>query len=254
MLSRFHQEALQRLGLQYVPEAARAAALKERAAALGVAVPASFAEWYAMRDGIDVLRRNTNTDHPVAIERLGEPLEWRWDETHDLVREEGLLVFMVESQAVCIWALRLQGGDDPPVVVARDPDLEWRACAERFSTFIACQVWDHREVFPGGDHRILLAAQASSLEGTDLAFLRSRFSENPTTHGWPGDNQYRFERGDSRLLIWDAEGQSDWWVSATTEANLAGVTRELWRCADLSQSLYSNDPRGQSVLRMLRSE
>jgi hypothetical protein len=252
MSSRFHQQTLHRLGLRYVPDAIRAAALEERAAALGVAVPASFAEWYAMRDGIELLRRNSNTDHPVAIERLGQPLEWRWDEVHDLVREEGLLLFMIENQAVCIWALRLRGGDDPPVVVARDPDLEWRACAERFSTFIACQVWDHREVF--ADHRIVLAAQESPLDATDLAFLRSRFSENPTTHGWPGDNQYRFERGDSRVLIWDAEHQADWWISATTEASLAGLTRELWRCADLPQSLYSNDPRGESVLRELRSE
>jgi hypothetical protein len=254
MSSRFHQEALQRLAIPHLPDVTRAAALTQRAAALGVKLPASFVEWYAMRDGIELLARNSNTDDPVAIEELGESLEWRWDVTHDLVQEEGLLLFMVENQAVCIWALRLDAGDDPPVVVARDPDLEWRACAERFSTFIGCQVWDHHEVLSEDARRILLAAQASALEEKDLAFLRSRFSENPTTHGWPGDNQYRFERGDARVLIWDSEDQADWWVSATTEASLASLARELWGCAGLSGFLYSNDLRGQRVLQSLRSE
>jgi hypothetical protein len=91
-------------------------------------------------------RQNSNCDDPVEITRLGEPCKWRWDETRDLIRE-GLLLFMVENQAVSVWAVRLDAGDDPPVVVARDPDLKWRACAERFSTFIESQVWDHTEIF-----------------------------------------------------------------------------------------------------------
>jgi hypothetical protein len=253
MSSRFHQEALQRLGLEYVADPGRIAALTERSAALRVTLPASFLEWYGMRDGIELLRRNSNTDDPVAIERLGTPLQWCWDEPHDLVAER-LLLFMVENQGVCIWALQLDAGDDPPIVVASDPDLEWGPCAERFSTFIACQIWDHMEVCCESEHRILLGAQASQLERADLAFLRSRFSEKATTHGWPGDNQYRFERGDSRLLVWDGDGQADWWVSAATEASLEDLVREIWGCADLTSSLWSHDPRGENVLRTLRRE
>jgi hypothetical protein len=229
------------------------AALEARFAFLGVALPPAFAEWYAMRDGIELLRRNSNCDKPVEIGALGEPVTWRWDQPRDLVCE-GLLLFMVENQAVCVWALRLNAGEDPPVVVARDPDLAWRACGERFSTFIACQVWDHVEVFPGRQHRILLCANGAPLEAKDLASLRSRFSERASSQGWPGDNQYRFERGDSRVLVWDGEYQADWWLSATTEANLAGLVRELWECADLQESLYSSDPRGESVLRSLRNQ
>jgi hypothetical protein len=92
------------------------------------------------------------------------------------------------------------------------------------------------------------------LKRRTLAFLRGRFSENTSSHGWPGDNQYRFERGDARLLIWDSESQADWWVSATTETSLASLVRELWGCAALPRSLYSNDPRGESVLQSIRSE
>jgi hypothetical protein len=63
-------------------------------------------------------------------------------------------------------------------------------CAEHFSTFIVCQVWDHTNISDKRDERILLQAQAAPLKDADLAFLRKRFEQAPTTHGWPGDNQY----------------------------------------------------------------
>jgi hypothetical protein len=229
-----------------------AAALEKRSTELGVSLPRSFAEWYAMQDGIALLRRQSNCDEPVAIERLGELVTWRWDEPRDLVRD-GLVLFMMENQGVCVWALRLDAGDDPPVVVARDPDLEWRACTERFSAFIACQVWDYTEIFPPKDApRILVGAQANPLEATDLAFLRSRLAEKATSHGWPSDAQYRFERDDSRLLVWNDEDQADWWISATTEAGLVTLLREVGECESLRQSWWNgHDERGESVLRTL---
>jgi hypothetical protein len=249
--SRFHRAVLARLGVQPVVDDAAMRALNERAAVLGITFPASFVEWYGMRDGIELLRRNSNADDPVTIAHLGEPSKWRWDEKRDLIRE-GLLLFMFENQAVCVWALRLDGDEDPPVLVARDPDLEWRPCAERFSTFMACQAWDHAEIWDEAGERILLQAQDEPLSDDDLAFLRSRFDEAPTTHGWPGDNQYRFERGDHRVLVWDGEEQADWWITATSEDDLAELATELWECGNLHASLWSNDNRGETVLEQLR--
>jgi hypothetical protein len=159
---------------------------------------------------------------------------------------------MVENQAVCVWALRLDGGDDPPVVVACDPDLEWRPCAESFSAFVGCEVWDHSEIWDETGARILLQAQATPLREADLLFLRARFTEAATTRGWPGNNQYRFERDDVRVLVWDGEDQADWFITATTEGWLAAVAAELWECADLRTSLWSNDGRGEQVLLGLR--
>jgi len=254
MSSRFHQEALERLSVQYAADPAALRALNERAAELDIRLPAAFVEWYGMRDGVALLRSNSNCDDPIEIHRLGEQVPWRWPEKHDWVRE-GLLLFMVENQAVCVWAVRLDAGDDPPVVVARDPDLEWRPCAASFSTFIGCQVWDHVEIWaeaePGG-RGLLLQAQDVPLRTDDLRFVRDHFEEKPATHGWPGENQYRFQRGDARLLIWDGEDQADWYITDKTEVGLASVTRELWDCGGLRTSLWSNEDRGERVLRKLR--
>jgi hypothetical protein len=201
-------------------------ALAARASRLGITLPASFVEWYGMRGGIELLKRNSNSDDPLAIERLGDRFEWRWPTAPDCVAE-GRLIFMFENQAVSVWALGLNGGDDPPVFVARDPDLEWRTCAETFSGFVGCQVWDHTEIFDPAEPpaRILLQAQDTPLRSEDLAFLRRGFGARATTHGWPGDHQHRFERADVRILIWDGEDQADWWVTATTAGDLDGARR-----------------------------
>jgi hypothetical protein len=255
MQSRFHQESFSRLSREYAPDPAATSALERRAGELGVALPESFVEWYGMRDGVEILRLHSNSDHPVAIERLGQTIKWRWQQERDWIRE-GLLVFMIENQAVCVWAVRLGDTADPPVVVARDPDLQWRPCAERFSTFIGCQIWDWSEVFsawqPGG--RVMLQAQDTPLRQGDLAFLRERFDNRPTTRGWPGDTQYRFERGEARVLVWESEGQADWWITAMDEDGLAALVDELWDCGDLHASLYCNDQRSQRVLEKLRRE
>jgi hypothetical protein len=201
----------------------------------------------------ELLKRNSNCDDPLPIERLGDRFEWRWETAPDCVAE-GRLIFMFENQAVSVWAVGLSG-EDPPVFVARDPDLEWRVCAETFSTFVECQVWDHTEIFDPNDPpaRILLQAQDLPLRGNDLRFLQRAFGARATTHGWPGDNQYRFERGDARILIWDSEGQADWWITATTPEGLASLIGELGNCGGLRTSLWSNDERGTEALETLRA-
>jgi hypothetical protein len=66
---------------------------------LGITLPASFFEWYGMRDGLALLRGNSNDDEPIDIGSLGAPIQWRWPQKRDLV-QEGLLPFMVENQGV----------------------------------------------------------------------------------------------------------------------------------------------------------
>ena len=253
-MSRFHTDTLRALGIDGVRDPSAMRALASRATALGVTFPASFAEWYGMQDGIELLRRHSNCDDPLPIDKLGGRIEWPWPAGPDWVAG-GLLLFMVENQAVCFWALRLDAGDDPPVLVARVPDFAWRPCAESFSTFIGCQVWDHTEVFSRSDPpaRILLQAQDGPLRSEELAFLRQGFKEQPTTHGWPGENAYRFEREDARILVWDAADQADWFIASASESDLEGVVAELWQCGGLRGPLYSNDPRGEAVLEALRS-
>jgi len=250
MPSRFHNAALALLGVDYAVDPYATLALEARARTFGITFPASFIEWCGMRDGLTLLQDTSHCDEPVPIAKLGNPMQWRWAEDRDLLRDD-LLVFMVENQGVCVWAVRLNAGDDPPVVVARDPDLAWRSCAEHFSTFIDCQAWAHLHFSPHSDG-LLVAAQDVPLRPADLAHLRGRYAERATTHGWPGDNQYRFEGNDARVLIWDAEDQADWWISSPTEDGLARTLSVLWECGDLRGSLWTNDDRAERVLESLR--
>lgn len=131
--------------------------------ALGMKLPASFVEWFAMVDGAELLRQHSNCDDPIPIA--------------DLEANLAILPFMNENQGVCRWGVRLDGGDDPPVMVAVDPEFAWREVCSTFSTFIACQVHDRRDVL---DARRLLAAQDDPLAPADLAFLRANFVEDRT--------------------------------------------------------------------------
>jgi hypothetical protein len=77
----------------------------------------------------------------------------------------------------------------------------------------------------------------------DLAFLRQSFTEEPATFGLPAPITYRFSGGwAKRITISNYNGytplrdeplqQSDWEVSAATEADFAELCRKLaprWR-------------------------
>lgn len=118
--SRYHAEALRALGATaYVPDPAAWLELEQRAAELGVRFPAALVEWYGMRGGIELLREHSNTDHPIAIADLGAN-EMR---TTSGSAHGRILQLMVENQGVCTWGIPLAAGDDPPVLVAVDPDF-----------------------------------------------------------------------------------------------------------------------------------
>jgi hypothetical protein len=67
MSRRFHEAALRRLSVKHAPDPSAVRALKDRATELGIVLPASFVEWYGMRGGLELLRRNSNADDPIEI-------------------------------------------------------------------------------------------------------------------------------------------------------------------------------------------
>lgn len=75
-----HREALVRLGVEREVDPVALRSLETRAAELRIKLPASFVEWCSMRGGTDLLRRITYEADPIEFERLGEPLQWRWED------------------------------------------------------------------------------------------------------------------------------------------------------------------------------
>ena len=160
--------------------------------------------------------------------------------------------------------MKLDGTDDPPVVVEVDSidsaaspsEARWEPCADSFSTFMYCRAWDHGHCLAG----ISVAASANDrpLAPGDLSLLQSHFSEGPRTHGHPGVTNYRFFTRNSAILIWDGEdderrgGQADWWLMATSDEAMLGLLRRVWHCGTLRETLYADDARARQLLDRLR--
>ena len=250
---RFHQATCKLLAMSPVVDEAARGLIDDRERRLGVRIPAAVAEWYVLRGAVDVLA-GANGDHPRGADGLGEPLANWGGAPRDFVRE-GLLVVCTENQAVCHWAVPLNEGPDPRVLVERGGwgrEPVWQLHAASFSNYVFALAWD-RVAFalPYG-----LAAQDLPLRTEDVDLLERGFVQRQRTYAWPGATNYRFERPEQRVVIWDGDRQADWWLLAATDQALASLARHLWGCGQLATSLYGcghNGHRAEEVVAGLRA-
>ncbi len=235
-MTSYLSESCARLGLRAGPDRSALAAVARREEELGFPLPAALAEWYAL---------------PQLVEHLAAHNPGDFVPVEDLEEADGRLVIAQESVGVCTWAVPLDEGHDPPVLVEVDltPGF-WQLHAASFSAFAATLAWD-AELETGR----MLMAHNPPMRPTDLALLRGRFTEAGTTHVWPARTTYRFERGRDRVALWDREDASDWCLCSDTTAGLTALARELWDCGDLAGQLYApvgEDEDAHEVLSQLR--
>ena len=259
----FHSATFELVGKK--PKRSRRALelLKKRERQCGVRFPAAVREWYLVSGpalGLDIGCGKT-TDEMVPLRELGEPLaNWYAMGSADFVRA-GLLIVIHENQGVCTWVVKLDGSDDPPVVVEVDSSykaaslskIRWQRCAESFSTFMYCRAWDHGHSLD--PISVWSAAQDQPLARRDLAFLRANFTEGPRTFGHPGVANYRFFTADSAMLIWAKKGGADWHLMASSDEALLRLLRCVSHAGTLTETLYTfDDPRSEAVLERARAE
>jgi hypothetical protein len=173
----------------------------------------------------------SNQDHPVPLELLGD-VDGFGDDAVDLA-QQGLIPIMVENQHVCIWALQLNGTEDPPVIVSFGATTGWQPYAERFSTFVYVRIWDYQGIFSDatlwGD---------ALLSPDELSFLQAHFTEEPQTFTHPTPLTRRFFRGTQRILLWCGdEPMSQWFLSAATEEEWSQLLHTVESCETLAQYL-----------------
>jgi len=215
----------------------------------GIAIPSSVVEWYSLENATEILRQNSNDDHFLEVEDFGKPSY----KNEDLLAER-LLLFMIENQGVCEWAIKLDNSDDPPVF-AKDVDSKiWEFCAEKFSTFIWTLVFDWGRIRQNDSY--FLCAQAEPITQNDLSELQRNFQEEPRTHCFPGKINYRFSQQDKRILIWSNSDQADWNISTNSPQALYELAQGIWHLSNLKISLYDIDENGigKSILNELRRE
>lgn len=159
--------------------------------------------------------------------------------------ETPVLVLATENQGVCAWGVPLDGDDNPPVLVGGELDGHEGTVvyAADVAAYVAARRWDRRAL----SVEPLLQAQAEPVDEETLAHLRSRYDQLPSTSGWPGGTQYRFERAGVRILLWAAGDQCDWWISGDAD-RLADAAKALLPYSNLREALWSNDQPGQDLV------
>lgn len=245
----YHQPTLDLLdrARSFSPEVREA--LDRREAAAGAPLPASVREWYSLEGAVDVLRSHSNSDDPVPIDQLGTR-EYDLHETgpHDYLAD-GLMIVIFEDQAVCTWAVRLDGTDDPPVVIEVDSRgvIHWQRYADTFSDFVCTWVWD----YPA--EPCLIDAVNPAVDAEDLAFLRANFTEHSRTHAWPGAVNYRFSAGPRRIFIRDGgRGPGSSWMLAAPDApSLRALAEMAQGRGALSGRVFAPTACGKQVLATL---
>ncbi len=215
-------------------------------ARIGRKLPASVREWYSLEGAPEILRQYSNDDWPLEVSEFGLPREdTHGGGPHDLLARD-LVVFRYENQGVCVWAFGMDGTDDPPVYVDFDSQFKtWTKCAPTFSEHLYAWMWDYAKVLTTD---LLVQAQNKPLSETALGILRGNLDSGPETYGWPGHTQYRFSKGDQRLLIWASDDQADWWLTADREESLQVLIETVRHCDQVGQTLWSNSKRAASLL------
>jgi hypothetical protein len=243
---RFHAKTLELLKVSPTISQAAVSELASVESRIGTPLPASVKEWYSLDGACELLRQYSNDDWPLEIREFGLPLkDTHGGGPHDLLAR-GLILFRYENQAVCVWAFHIDGNDDPPVDVDVDSQFKiWTQCPPSFSGHLYAWMWDNALVL---NRDLTIQAQNQPLTEAALTILSNKFEVGPETYGWPGHTQYRFSKGDQRILIWASEGQADWWLSADQEESLRELITTVWDCDQVGKSMWSHSERGQSLL------
>jgi hypothetical protein len=157
-----------------------------------------------------------------------------------------VLVLSDECQSVCSWGVPLGTGSCEVLVGgdlldAGDATVRYTASV---ADFIAVRRWD-RECLSGGP---LLQAQAPEQQDPSLAQLEALLSPAPSTAGWPGSRQYRFDGDGKRVMLWTHAGQCDWWISAASEPQLKALTAALIDLPGLRGYLWATSDASERVL------
>ena len=200
-------------------------------------IPESMYEFYSLKNSIELI---SYQDCLFSIPRIIRNI--------DRFLKNDMLIFMTENQSVVDWAIRLDGSDDPEVLVGDKNKIEekdkWIVYIDSFTNFIFTQIFDWKYIF--GTPYVLQAGYKPSTD--DLTFLMQEFNSGPRTYGWPGDINYRFYNELGGIIIhgnW-------WWLGASNGVKLKKLTKLVWNCGGLKDELWGNTEQSIAILEEIK--
>lgn len=201
---------------------------------LGCKLPASFREWYSIENVHEILHKHSNQDHPISLKDLGRKYKFLEPIKANELDSHPLLMFMWENQGVCQWGIHLNDDDDPPVYVRWNATTaNWQKACDHFSDFIYSWIWDWSKT------EYSLNALCHPLKQADLDYLAAHFQPQNTTQYWPDPNciQHRFYKNDQKILVWNCDNLSDWYIWADNANSLLELTCVICAQVNISEAL-----------------
>jgi hypothetical protein len=295
----YHQSVFDLLDLRPRISAEARASIEACEARSGRRLPAAVRDWYStenvvLADELPPEAEETpdepwddslwydysNMDHPEPLTAVLEQFTQRSrgepsPEGPDLIRVMG------ENQGCCSWYIRLDGSENPPVVVDHDFEgREWFQVADRFSGFVFdwfagyyFMNWtplsertflSSRRTRPPREKVHLdglwLSAPADEpLAPPYLDFLIENFAEESRQQIADGVIQYQFRDEDGLVRVTsdgygEPDGVSAWWLHAPSAPQLLRLARRIRWCGTLSTTLRHATEPGGLVLDRLRAE
>lgn len=260
----YHQATFQLLGIEPVISPARLAVIAERERICGVRFPEAVKEWMSI-EGVETLfHENTNNDYLPSVGGEIEYNNWKLGEPADT--KQGYLCVAWENQAVVIWYVRLDEGDNPPVYhdngeTSGDPseedeltpltDVDWVPVSETFSSFIYHMVAPRERLYVSAGDRFPTEEERQR--------LRSRFHEaltgTPMVHWFIPHSEINIDPSGSIHLqgLASGEDRAMWFLAADSEEAMRTLVEGVWDIASLAQTLQSSSEEGQRLLEQVRA-
>jgi len=240
------REVFRNAGWNPVPSGAAERGLLAVERRVARTLPAAFREFYSLENGPSLLEQYSNSDRPLRLAELGErPERWRGYDPLD----EDILPFMIENQHLGAWGIRLNGGDDPQVVVEMNSTVPpvWQRCADRFTDWLESQMENFR-LF----ENCWFNADGPELTEESLCLLRQYFGEGIRTYAWPGKTNYRFFNDRSNILLWNQDGMCSWWIAPKSAADVTAALDEIAKVGGIEKDLCGVEDRFEEMLRAWR--
>lgn len=250
-MPQYHHAILDLLGAAPASFPERLAQIEARERLCGVRFPASVRDFYAMNEA-DTLFGEATADALVALEELGDPAD----------TAQGWLRVADENQGVVAWFVRLDAGDDPPVVNNNDewPEdlstVDWQMDSQTWTNFIFDRLAG--DSFDCSGTGLFLTAHDLWSSDLLLTRLREELIEGPPTDA-PAIKVRRFY-DKTRLLtvrLESGNAEAEWKLKARTPEALASLARCVWDFGTLADTLQAGKQapeHGKAILAKLRGE
>ncbi len=203
-----------------------------------ISLPLAVREWYSIDGSVQILNRYSNGDVALDLEEIGHSMENRSGYRYWDFQNQDMIPIMIENQASFLWAIHLNGSDDPPVGYW-DEDDNWSLCSSTFSSFIEERIWEH--LYWGEDCVIL--SESGDIDRKQLSDISSNMIGD--AYEITLDSVFHIHSGKKHIIIFKNDNKRcRWTIRATSAEDLFISIESILKVVPLQDKLAIRYPFG----------